>query len=82
MAIHFISQLKALNLFNGLTLKFKLLRPCITQSATPHYREVNNLNDGVVQYLSRYIQQRNPERLKPVFYVDYPVGSTAVMRTV
>lgn len=36
--------------------------------------------DGVVQHLSRNIQQQNLQRLEPIFDAEYPIGSTAAMR--
>lgn len=37
--------------------------------------------DRVVQHLVRRITERNRERVEPVFDEDYPIGSTAYMRT-
>jgi type III restriction enzyme len=37
--------------------------------------------DVVVQHLLRHIEQQNLDRLEPVFDPEYPIGSTANMRT-
>lgn len=37
--------------------------------------------DVVVQHLLRYLEEQNHERLEPVFDAEFPIGSTANMRT-
>lgn len=37
--------------------------------------------DVIVQHMVRYIQQQNQEKLEPIFDSEFPIGSTARMRT-
>src|SRR5918996_4009358 len=37
--------------------------------------------DRIVEHICRFIRQANTQRLEPVFDPDYPIGSTAHMRT-
>ncbi|MGZ8216904.1 BPTD_3080 family restriction endonuclease [Methylomagnum sp.] len=37
--------------------------------------------DRIVEHICRFIRQSNTQRLEPVFDRDYPIGSTANMRT-
>lgn len=37
--------------------------------------------DPIIQHLLQYIDEQNTERMEPVFDEEYPIGSTAAMRT-
>ncbi len=37
--------------------------------------------DPIIQHLLQYIDEQNTERMEPVFDEEYPIGSTATMRT-
>jgi type III restriction enzyme len=60
----------------------KLIIPTLFHQDSLRRRILFSLNiDLIVQYLQRYIEEQNRERIEPVFDEEYPIGSTHYMRT-
>ncbi len=60
----------------------KLVIPSLFHQDPLRKRILFSLNiDQIVQHLLRYVDERNTERMEPVFDEESPIGSTRAMRT-